>query len=141
MTAGGRALQEALRWLAVAREDLRIAEACIALQEPALGGAAYHLQQAAEKAVKGILTLMATPFRRTHDLEEPGFLAATVVPEAGTLFGRLAPITVWNTAYRYPAVDIYENDPPDVGTLNEVRCDVKQVLALLAGRVSGQAEN
>ncbi len=47
--------REAARWLAVAADDRRIAEACLGLDPPALGGSAYHCQQAAEKIVKGLL--------------------------------------------------------------------------------------
>jgi hypothetical protein len=44
--------REAAGWLAIAREDVRVAQACLLLAPPALGVAAYHCQQAAEKLVK-----------------------------------------------------------------------------------------
>jgi HEPN domain-containing protein len=46
---------EAAGWLVIAREDVRVAQACLMLDPPALGVAAYHCQQAAEKLAKGLL--------------------------------------------------------------------------------------
>jgi hypothetical protein len=58
----------ALRWLAVGREDPRVARLCLDAVEPALSASAYHCQQAAEKLIKGLLVLGSMPFARTHDL-------------------------------------------------------------------------
>ena len=44
-------------WLAVAEEDRRVAAACIAMEPPLRGVAAFHCQQAVEKLLKGFLTL------------------------------------------------------------------------------------
>jgi hypothetical protein len=41
--------REAAGSLRIAREDIRVARACLALDPPARGVAAYHCQQAAEK--------------------------------------------------------------------------------------------
>jgi hypothetical protein len=41
--------REAASWLAIAREDVRVAQACLSLDPPAVGVAAYHCQKAAEK--------------------------------------------------------------------------------------------
>ena len=103
---------EAQRWLVVAQEDMRVAQVCLDLAEPLRGGAAYHLQQAAEKAIKGFLIQAGQSFRHTHDLQELGSLGAGQFPEHASLFARLGPMTVWATAYRYPSIDTLSDDPP-----------------------------
>jgi hypothetical protein len=42
----------------------------LSLNPPALGEAAYHCQQAAEKLVKDLLVAAAVAFRKTHDIDE-----------------------------------------------------------------------
>ncbi len=59
-------------WLARARDDLRGAEIDLAASPPLLGDAAFHCQQAVEKALKAFLTWHDRPFRKTHDLVELG---------------------------------------------------------------------
>ena len=59
-------------WLARANDDLRGAEIDLAAAPPLLGDAAFHCQQAAEKALKGLLTWHDREFRKTHDLVELG---------------------------------------------------------------------
>jgi len=136
MTDTAALRREAVRWLAVAREDARIADACVSMPDPALGGAAYHLQQAAEKAIKGLLILSATPFRRVHDLEELGALAAQAFPTSEALFERAAVMTVWNTAYRYPNIDEAGDTPPSLAVLADAREDVAWLLTLLDGEAA-----
>src|SRR5438132_3190765 len=46
--------QEAGEWLARADEDVRVAELTLRASPPLLGSSAYHSQQAAEKALKGV---------------------------------------------------------------------------------------
>jgi hypothetical protein len=60
---------EARRWLAKARRDLAAARLCREAAEPLPDIAAYHCQQAAEKALKALLVLCSHPLMRTHDLE------------------------------------------------------------------------
>jgi HEPN domain-containing protein len=55
-------------WLARARDDIRGADIDLAAAPPLLGDAAFHCQQAVEKALKAFLTWHDRPFRKTHDL-------------------------------------------------------------------------
>ena len=119
--------REAAGWLAVAREDVRVAHACLALNPPALGVAAYHCQQAAEKLAKGLLVSAGAAFRQTHDIDELADLAASNYPECRDLLNTIRPLTVWGVAYRYPATeDIPEPLPgsaelhPIIGTIEQL---------------------
>lgn len=62
------AIEEAQDWLTRAERDLLVAER--SLQGPMVlaDAAAYHAQQAAEKALKGFLAAHEQPFPKTHDL-------------------------------------------------------------------------
>jgi HEPN domain-containing protein len=65
-------LGDTAAWIRRAELDLRAAEVDLATDPSLLGDAAFHCQQAAEKALKGFLTWHDAPFRRTHDLAEIG---------------------------------------------------------------------
>jgi hypothetical protein len=98
-------------WMHHAWDDARIARGRLGLDPPALGGAAYHCQQAAEKLLKAFLVLGAVDFRRTHDLDT---LAQAVLPRFPLLRSLLAPLgacTTWGVAYRHPGEDEPEPEP------------------------------
>jgi HEPN domain-containing protein len=97
-----RQRDEAKAWLAKADEDLAAVRACLDAKPALLGVAAYHCQQAAEKLIKGLLVLAATPFRNTHDLDELSHLAVPIYPDAEPLLAHLRVRTYWGFAFRYP---------------------------------------
>ena len=109
--------REAAGWLRIAREDIRVARACLALDPPARGVAASHCQQAAEKLVEGLLVAASTPFRKTHDLDELTDLALAGYPECRDLLDAIRPLTVWGTAYRYPGTEDIVEPVPDEAEL------------------------
>lgn len=55
-------------WFQKAREDLEAAELLLAHRGPA-GSAAFHVQQAIEKAIKGFLIARGWELRRIHNLD------------------------------------------------------------------------
>ena len=87
---------DALAWLRKADLDVRAAE------PPLLEDAAFHCQQAVEKALKAFLTWHDEPFRKTHDLNELGQQVARLEPELEPLLRHAAPLTEYAWAYRYP---------------------------------------
>lgn len=94
--------QEAARWLTVAAEDMRVARACLRMEPPAVGVAAYHAHQAAEKLLKGFLVVAAVDFRKTHDLDWLANAALPQYPDLQDTLDVLRPLTSWGVAYRYP---------------------------------------
>lgn len=62
------ALQEAARWLQYARDDADAAEVLLEAGGTPARIAAFHAQQAAEKAIKAVLVAEGQPFPFTHDL-------------------------------------------------------------------------
>jgi HEPN domain-containing protein len=101
-------------WLNKARQDARSARRLL-VDPPELEVAAYHVQQAVEKAIKSYLAAEAIRYPRGggagHDLEA----LASLIPQADPLHIQalsLAYLTPWATAYRYPADDPMTAEPP-----------------------------
>jgi HEPN domain-containing protein len=102
------------------------------LDPPALGGAAYHRQQAAEKLLKGLLVWAGVDFRKAHDLETLGESATVAFPALG-LGPQLTPLyalTTWNTAYRYPGETASEPEPSE-GELRDALAKVTRLAETL----------
>jgi HEPN domain-containing protein len=118
--------RETAGWLVIAREDVRVARACLSLNPPALGVAAYHCQQASEKLAKGLLVAAAVAFRKTHEIDELADLAASNYPECRDLLNT-RPLTVWGVAYRYPAAEDILEPVPDSAELHQTIATIEQL--------------
>jgi HEPN domain-containing protein len=91
-------------WLAKADEDLRAVERLMHPPEM-FGSAAFHCQQAFEKALKAYLVWNDTPFRKTHNLEELVRQCEAFdlrFHELLTLARQLSPFI---TEFRYPDIE------------------------------------
>jgi HEPN domain-containing protein len=80
----------------------------------------FHAQQAAEKFIKAVLASRGVVFRRTHDLLELAWLAATAgasVPIDSALLIRLAPYAV---EFRYLGALNPEVSRDEAGKLIEI---------------------
>ena len=135
-----RLRREAWRWFVLAREDVRAVDACLASAEPVLGPAAYHLQQAAEKAIKGLLVAENVAFGRTHDLLRLGDLASSRYPAWIGHFERLAPMSIWNSAYRYPDAAAMTDGPPDIDELFAALTEIRAFLQTIGDAFGDLAE-
>jgi HEPN domain-containing protein len=60
---------DVLSWLSRAARDLAAGDQVLQASPPLTGDAAFHSQQAAEKALKAFLLWQDEPFRKTHSLE------------------------------------------------------------------------
>lgn len=113
--------EEALAWLAKARRDLDSAERLVAGSPPYRDTAAYHCQQAAEKALKGYLTANAVPFQKTHDLTVLITLAADASPGLARLNEAAIMLTPYATLFRYPDAVMEPSDEDIVEALGLAR--------------------
>jgi|AMWB02.1.fsa_nt_gi HEPN domain-containing protein len=93
---------EVAAWLAIARRDLDSAKRLLIGDPPYRDTAAYHCQQAAEKALKCFLTATGTPFPKTHDLTTLVTLAAATDAAAKSWEEAAILLTPYATLYRYP---------------------------------------
>ena len=95
--------REARRWLAKAEEDLAAARLLLAgqLSHPA----AFHVQQALEKALKALVIAAGRDFRHTHDLETLTAEANKDWPSLISFPSPLADVSEWYLVSRYPDMD------------------------------------
>jgi HEPN domain-containing protein len=105
--------QEVSAWLERARQDLRAAEVDLQAEPPLLGDAAFHCQQAVEKALKALLARHGRPFRKTHDIGELAVACLEHEPSLEPLLRRSAPLTEYAWRFRYPG-EIFEPERAEV---------------------------
>lgn len=91
-------------WLIKAQRDLASAQRLSVGDNPLLDTAAYHCQQAAEKALKGFLVFRDVRVRKTHDLEELIMETTALTPDYAMLTG--AAKRIYATEFRYPGMRI-----------------------------------
>lgn len=112
-------------WVEKARQDARSARRLLA--EPSeLETAAYHVQQAVEKAAKAALAAKGIAYPRGkgagHDLDT----LARLLPPRDPVYPQalaLSDLTPWATAYRYPADDPLTAQPLPTKQEIEIRLD------------------
>jgi len=100
-----------LGWVRVARSDLQVARACLGLEPPPVGVAAYHCQQAGEKLLKGFLVLAGVNFRKSHEMAALAAAVLAQFPQLASLTAPMAAWTDWGVAYRYPDGTEMIDDP------------------------------
>jgi HEPN domain-containing protein len=93
--------EEAERWLAKATDDLAVAELIRSSSIGARWAACFHAQQAAEKAIKGVLVSRGIDFPRSHALDS---MAGLLGAADAALLSReaLALLAPWAVVGRYP---------------------------------------
>ena len=89
-------------WFAKARRDLKRVEAMLGIED--LEGAGLHLQQAAEKYLKGYLLAHGWRLRRTHDLEVLLNEAVRLNPQLEEFRGACQVATEFYVEDRYPFI-------------------------------------
>ncbi|MCY7302494.1 MAG: HEPN domain-containing protein [Thermoleophilia bacterium] len=102
---------------------------------PLLADAAFHCQQAVEKALKALLTHNDHLFRRTHDIGELALACLQHEPPLEPLLRAAAPLTEYAWRFRYPG-EVFEPDEQEVDdalqiahrVVTDVRVAVGQML-------------
>ena len=93
---------EAKAWMVKAWRDMETARRAVSAEPPFYDIAAYHCQQAAEKAVKAFLVHQGKPYEKTHDIEVLIALAGEVDPSFSRLDEAADVLTPYATRFRYP---------------------------------------
>ena len=94
-------LEDTVRWLRYAEEDLETAETFLGHPHVPSRQCCWHTQQAAEKALKAALIFLQIDFHRTHDLND----LRDMPPESWqfkTTDANLSNLTRWAVEARYP---------------------------------------
>jgi HEPN domain-containing protein len=99
-------------WLIKAKRDLLSAKELARATEPLLDTAAYHCQQAAEKAVKAFLLYKNIRFDKTHDINVLILQAMDVEPTFSSHIETARILTPLAVEFRYPG-DYLEPEPEE----------------------------
>jgi HEPN domain-containing protein len=123
--------EETRAWLDRAHADLRAATVDLGAESPRPEDAAFHCQQAAERALKGFLAWHDVPFRKTHSIEELGEQCLRLDERLRAVVDPAVPLTEFAWRFRYPG----ESQPLDLVEAEETvavaRAWYDAVLALL----------
>lgn len=95
-------IELARQFLMRADDDLRLSELIMKDQDPVFWGAAFHAQQCAEKALKGLLTFHDIRAGKTHDVGGLLKLSLPVLPGLETMKERANTLTAYAVDSRYP---------------------------------------
>jgi len=126
---------EVRNWLIKSQHDLGSARRLMEGDEPYLDTAVYHLQQAAEKALKAFLTVHDILFEKTHDLIELLQLSAARESAFEQWREVAAELTPYAVQFRYPG-DVLEPSKSEAETALEHTQDfVDFILDLLPDEV------
>lgn len=114
-----------LPWLDLAQEDLDGASDLLALPKDHRSLVAYHVQQAAEKAVKAALILRGVDPKKSHDIA----VLAQGLDIDDPLYpfcARLGAVSVYATIFRYP-----DGDRPERPQLSELAGWIAEISGLV----------
>lgn len=91
-------------WVEKAEGDLKVARREDQTVDPVYDAVCFHAQQGAEKYLKALLEERNVAFPRIHDLIALLNLGCGLIPELDPLKPRLAHLSVFVIASRYPGV-------------------------------------
>lgn len=93
---------ETRSWFVKSAADLLAARVDLSAGRTLFGDAAFHCQQAVEKAIKGFLCWHDVPFRKTHDLVELSAQCLEIDPSSEKVLRGAAYLTEYAWRFRYP---------------------------------------
>jgi HEPN domain-containing protein len=108
-------------WLLKAKRDLLSAHELATAEMPLLDTAAYHCQQAAEKAVKGFLVFHDVRFEKSHDIVLLVTQASDIEPSFSVYLDAARLLTPLAVEYRYPG-DYLEPELHEYQEASEAAC-------------------
>jgi len=116
-------LQEVLRWLEKADHDRQSVELLLAQAKPLTEIAAFHCQQAVEKALKAYLVFREHEFEKTHDLRALLNACGTYDSAFLALLDDVEPLTPFAVRFRYPGPG-----DPTIEQTNRALCTAVRVI-------------
>jgi HEPN domain-containing protein len=93
---------DAYDWLEIAKGDLMSAQYLIDMIPPQYNAVCFHAQQAAEKAIKGVLVLNNISVPKTHSMDVLCGLTENICPQFNDMFEKMAFLDAFSVASRYP---------------------------------------
>jgi len=98
-------------WLIKAQHDLAAARKLASGADPYLDTAVYHCQQAAEKAIKGLLVFHGRRFEKVHNIQLLASEALPFAPELADQMEAAEYLTPYATLFRYPGAALEPERP------------------------------
>lgn len=125
-------------WFRKAENDLRTAEYTMTMDNPPYDIVCFHLQQCAEKYIKGFLTFHETDFPKTHSIEDLVLLCKDIAPALESDIGDVEVLSIYAVETRYPAEMYYEIPEEKALEAIELAGKIKSVvLKYLEGKIEG----
>ena len=122
---------ETQEWLEKAEGDLKVARREAQTTDPVYDAVCFHAQQCAEKYPKAVLEEHNLAFPRIHDLIALLNLSGGLIPALDPLKPRLAHLSVFGIASRYPGVKADRQAAEEaMTTAEEVRAIVRAKFGL-----------
>jgi HEPN domain-containing protein len=122
---------ETQEWIEKAEGDFKVARREIQTADPVYEAVCFHAQQCAEKYLKALLEEQILVFRKTHDLVELIDLSGGQLPELDPLRTKLAHLSMFGIATRYPGVQADQHAADEaLKTAEETRTVVRTKLGL-----------
>src|SRR6266404_9773671 len=120
-----------MEWITKAEGDWSMAQRERHAADPVWDGICFHAQQCAEKYLKALLEEQIIVFHKTHDLVELIDLSGGQLPELDLLRTKLAHLSMFGIATRYPGVQATQQAADDaLQTAETVRMVVRPKLGL-----------
>jgi HEPN domain-containing protein len=124
--------EEVGRWLQKAGEDLRVAELAVDADPPIAGAAAFHCQQAVEKALKGLLVHREVRPTKTHNIAKVGAAITDTDPDLEQTVDDADWLSPYAAEFRYPG----DLDEPDIEEVRRALDLARRLVAKVENRVS-----
>ena len=113
-----------------AKEDLKAAKALLDIE--LFSSAAYHCQQASEKALKAFLAFKKHEILKTHDLIKLVLLCSKYDKKFEKLYDDAEELTPFATKFRYPT----EFDIPDYADAKEAVDQARRILRFVRRKIN-----
>ncbi len=118
-------------WLTAAWEDIQTAKVLGRGRRAILRTAVFHCQQAAEKAVKGFLTIHDCRFSKTHDIKALVVLAVSFEKEFESKKKAAARLTPYVAKCRYPGPEPGHFPMPTTEQFQRVLKDAEEIYSFV----------
>ena len=123
-------------WLVKAHRDLLSAHELASAQVPLLDTAAYHCQQAAEKAIKGYLLFHDVRFEKSHDIVLLISQTVDIDSSFSDFFEAARLLTPLAVEFRYPG-DYVE---PELDEYHEAYAAAQALFVFILDRLPREAQ-
>lgn len=122
---------ETREWVEKAEGDLKVARREVQTTDPVYDAVCFHAQQCIEKYLKALLEEYNITFPRIHDLIALLNLSGGLIPELDPVKPRLAHLSVFGIASRYPGISADRRAAEEaMTTAEEVRTVVRAKFGL-----------